>query len=56
MSITDDIIALSKAIEKLINDKDYRKMVQINGMERSKAYDLGIIMDKWDEILNKVCK
>lgn len=51
----DDAQSLAHAISMLIDDRDYRKRVQINGIERAIHYELDRIMDLWDDVLKKVC-
>ena len=50
----DDIEALADAIHKMLSDKEFRKTIQLNGIERSKHYQLGNIMEYWKEIFNKI--
>lgn len=54
----DDICSLSDALYKMISDDLYRKETQLNAIERSKAYSLDNIMEKWYQILSfdKNCK
>lgn len=50
----DDLEALAKAIDKMINDDEYRNFIQHNAIERSKNYSLDNIMDRWEDILKRL--
>lgn len=50
---TEDPVALSKAMARMIDDEPYRKMVQQKAISRSKHYGLDRIMDIWDTIFKE---
>ena len=50
---TEDPVALSKALARMIDDEPYRNMVQMHAIARSKHYDLDRIMDIWETILKE---
>ena len=52
--LPEDISAMSKALQRLIDDEKDRNIMQKNAIERSKFYDLSNIMDRWDDIFKKV--
>lgn len=52
--VSDSHHVLSEAIDKMIVDEAYRRIVQKNAIERSKFYSLNNIMDRWELILNKI--
>ena len=47
----DDIDDLAKAMRKLIESQDEREMIQKHSIERSRCYDISIIMNTWSNIL-----
>ena len=50
----DDVGALAKAIDRMIEDDEYRHQTQRNAIERSKYYSLDNIMDRWEEIFREM--
>lgn len=50
----DNVMMLSSALEKMIVDGDYRKTCQKNAVERSKYFSLSNIMDRWENIFQKL--
>ena len=50
---TEDPVALSKALARMIDDEPYRNMVQMHAIARSKHYDLDRIMDIWETIFKE---
>lgn len=50
----EDIEGVSKAIQNLIENDNYRKYLQKNAIDRSHAFRLPNIMQKWDEIFEKI--
>lgn len=50
----EGVKSLTRAIRQLIDDNNYREIVQRNGIERSKHYELENIMGMWDDIIRKV--
>ena len=50
----DHVEELAEAIQRMMIDEDYRKMVQQNALERSKFYELDHIISMWDDLLKKI--
>ena len=50
----ENVDMLAKAISRMIEDENYRHMVQKNAIERAKNYSLEKTMDRWEEIIDKV--
>ena len=50
---TEDPVALSKAMARMIDDEAYRNMVQTHAISRSRHYDLEHIMDIWETIFKE---
>ena len=50
----DNVEALAQAIERMIKDEEYRKMVQRNVVERSKFYDMEHTIDRWEKYLKEI--
>lgn len=50
----NNVDEVSNALRKLIENEEYRFIIQKNAIERSKYYSLDHIMDVWDAIINKV--
>lgn len=50
----NDIDALSAAMEKLISNPDYRKLISEGGKERSKVYSSSRISEKWEYLLKSI--
>jgi glycosyltransferase involved in cell wall biosynthesis len=50
----DNVEALTKAMEKMIEDEIYRKIVQKNAIERSKFYDMEHTIDRWEKYLKEI--
>ena len=51
---TEDVEALAQALEKMIQDEEYRHQVQVNAVERSRFYDTKHTMERWDKYLNSI--
>ncbi len=50
---TEDPVALSKAMARMIDDEAYLNMVQTHAISRSRHYDLEHIMDIWETIFKE---
>lgn len=50
---TEDSVALSKAMARMIDDDAYRNMVQTHAISRSRHYELERIMDIWETIFKE---
>ena len=50
----DNVEELADAIQKMISDEAYRKIVQQQSVERSKYYECDNIIKMWEEYLEKV--
>lgn len=50
----ENVDALAKAIDKMIENDEYRHRTQQKAIERSQCYSLDNIMDRWEEIFKKV--
>ena len=50
----DHVEELADAIQMMMIDKDYRKAVQQNAIERSKFYELDHIISMWEDLIKKV--
>ena len=50
----DHVEELADAIQKMMIDKDYRKTVQQNAIERSKFYELDHIISMWEDLIKKI--
>ena len=50
----DNMEVLTEAIQKMMIEKDYRKKVQLNAVERSKFYKLDHIISMWEHLIKKV--
>lgn len=50
----EDVDALAKGMEKLINDDEYRKKIQCNAIKRSAYYSLDNTMERWSKFLDDV--
>lgn len=50
----DNVGMLAQAIQKLISDSCYRKLLQENAPMRASQYELMKIIDKWEELLKVV--
>lgn len=50
----DNVDMLAQAIQKLISDSCYRKLLQQNAPMRASQYELMKIMDKWEKLLKVV--
>ena len=47
-------LAIAKALRRVISDEKYRHILQQNAIERSKYYELPNIMNRWDEIFDRI--
>lgn len=50
----NDINELAYAISRLIKDSDFRKLIQYQSIIKSKEYELNVIMNQWNSILNNL--
>ena len=50
----DNVDVLAKAINRMIENDEYRFHVQCNAIERSKHYSLDNIMNRWEDILKRL--
>lgn len=50
----DNVNMLAHSIQKLISDSQYRELLQKNAPIRASHYELMKIVDKWEELLNKI--
>ncbi len=50
----DDVVAMSRMIEKLINDESLRINIQNNAIERSQAFSLEGVTERWYEIFREL--
>lgn len=50
----DNVDALASALTRMMEDDSYRKSVQTNAIERSKAYSINNIMNRWDVLIKEV--
>lgn len=54
LSPCDDYLELSNNIEKLLTDKQLRNVLQLNALERSRAYSLSNIIDRWYSVFESL--
>ncbi len=52
----ENVEALALSIKKMMEDEEYRKKVQRNSVERSKAYRVDRTIQRWEELLNQIVK
>ena len=52
----ENVEDLAKALEKMIKDTEYRKLVQQKSVERSKYYSLDNCVNRWEEYLRNEVK
>jgi glycosyltransferase involved in cell wall biosynthesis len=50
----EDVDALAKGMEKLINDDEYRKKIQRDAIKRSEYYSLDNTMERWSKFLGDI--
>ena len=50
----ESVEALAEGIKRMMEDEDYRKEVQRNSVERSKAYSVERIVQRWESLLNQI--
>lgn len=50
----DEINKLAESIQKLISNSQYRELLQKNAPKRAMQYELMAIMERWEDLLNKV--
>lgn len=50
----ENVEALAKALEKMIKDTEYRKLVQQKSVERSKYYSLDNCVNRWEIFLSQI--
>ena len=48
----DDVEALAEGIKRMMEDEEYRKEVQRNSVERSKAYSVDRIVQRWENLFD----
>lgn len=51
---TDDENAIAEALQKVLQDDEYRHNLQVNAIERSKYYELPNIMNRWNDIFKEM--
>lgn len=51
---TDEVNKLAESIQKLISNSQYRELLQKNAPKRAMQYELMAIMERWEDLLNKV--
>jgi len=51
-----DINAMAKKIQILMTDESLRKEMALNGLESVKKFDVKIIMQEWEDLLNELSK
>lgn len=52
----DNVEALAQAMDKMIQDEDYRRKVQQNAVKRTEFYNLERTGKRWEKFLEKVIK
>lgn len=52
---TADIEDLASKLKEMISDRQKRENIQIAAVKRSKAFLPAKVLDKWEELFNKVC-
>jgi len=50
----EDVEALAAAMEKMIEDEDYRESVRTHAIERSKYYSIENTVARWEELLHSI--
>ena len=50
----DDVEALAEGIKRMMEDEEYRKEVQSNCVERSKAYSVDRIVQRWENLFDQI--
>lgn len=50
----DDVEALAEGIKRMMEDEEYRKEVQRNSVERSKAYSVDRIVQRWENLFDQI--
>ncbi len=50
----ESVEALAEGIKRMMEDEEYRKEVQRNCVERSKAYGANRVVQRWDNLLNQI--
>lgn len=50
----DEVNKLAQSIHKLISNRQYRELLQKNAPKRAMQYELMAIMERWEDLLNKV--
>ena len=51
----DDVKNLALSIKKMIEDEQYRSIVQKNAITRSHYYNMNNTMERWEDLLRRVC-
>ena len=50
----DDVEALADGIKRMMEDEEYRKDVQRNSVERSKAYSVDQVVQRWENLFDQI--
>ena len=50
----DDVEALAEGIKRMMEDEEYRKEMQRNSVERSKAYSVERIVQRWENLFDQI--
>lgn len=50
----ESVEALAEGIKRMMEDEEYRKEVQRNSVERSKAYSVDRIVQRWENLFNQI--
>ena len=52
----ESVEALAEGLKRMIADEEYRKEVQRNSVERSKAYSVDRIVQRWENLISQIIK
>ncbi len=50
----ESVEALAEGIKRMMEDEEYRKEVQKNSVERSKAYSINQIVQRWENLFDQI--
>ena len=50
----DNVEALAEGMKRMMEDEEYRKEVQRNSVERSKAYSVDRIVQRWENLFDQI--
>jgi glycosyltransferase involved in cell wall biosynthesis len=50
----ESVEALAEGIKRMMEDEEYRKEVQSNSVERSKAYSVERIVQRWENLFDQI--